>query len=136
MNKLIVILLVIILIPQTLLAVCLEGNPSVSEEYAKRSNIVIGKVVKIEDVPELGKYYEGQNYTVEIIETINGNLNGVVRIFSENSSGRFPMDLGKNYILFLYEEPGLLQVDNCGNSGELPEKQGVANEVRNLAKAK
>ncbi len=132
MNKLCLAILVTVLFSRTIFAACLEGHPSVPIEIAKSPHIIIGEVTQFDAVLERGNYYDGHNYTVRIIETIKGNLKDDISIFSENSSGRFPMKVGESYILFLYEEEDTLQVDNCGNSGLLTKKQDVVKEVRNL----
>jgi hypothetical protein len=49
-----------------------------------------------------------------------------LEIFSENTSGRFPMQLRRRYVLFVYREAGRLMVDNCGNSGFIEDKAVVA----------
>jgi hypothetical protein len=133
MNKLYLAILVIFLFSPTIFAACLEGHPSIPIEFAKSPHIIIGEVTQVDAVSERGNYYDGHNYTVRIIETIKGNLKSIIFIFSENSSGRFPMRVGESYILFLYEEVNTLQVDNCGNSGLLTKKQDVVKEVRNLS---
>lgn len=51
-----------------------------------------------------------------------GDVSGSLVIFSENSSGRFPMEPHIPYVLFIYREAGRLMVDNCGNSGPHLEK--------------
>lgn len=115
-------------------AVCLKGHRSVAEEYADTENIIIGKVIKKKDIPEVDNYEEGTNYTVEIQEIIKGNLNKSVIIFSENSSGRFPMSIGKTYILFIYYNVGRYQIDNCGNSGLLSKKEEIIKTLLQLKK--
>ena len=83
-------------------------------------------------MPESGAYYDGHNYTVQVHEVFKGNPTNTVVIFSENSSGRFPMSVGSTYILFVYYELGRYQIDSCGNSGLLSEKQNVVQNVRQL----
>ena len=117
-------------------AVCLKGHPSIAEEYADSQSVFIGKVTSIQDVPESGDYYDGHNYTVQVQEVFKGNPTNTVVIFSENSSGRFPMSVGSTYILFVYYELGRNQVSNCGNSGLLSEKQDVIQAVRPLKQNK
>lgn len=117
-------------------AVCLKGHPSIAEEYADSQSVFIGKVTSIQDVPESGAYYDGHNYTVQVQEVFKGNPTNTVVIFSENSSGRFPMSVGSTYILFVYYELGRNQVSNCGNSGLLSEKQDVIQAVRQLKQNK
>lgn len=115
-------------------AVCLKGHRSITEEYAETENIITGKVIKEKDIPEADNYEKGTNYTVEIQEVIKGNLINSVIIFSENSSGRFPMLVGETYILFVYYNVGRYQIDNCGNSGLLSEKRDTIQTLRQLKK--
>ena len=84
------------------------------------------------DVPESGGYYEGKEYTVQVKEIFKGKPNKKINIFSENTSGRFPMEIGKTYVIFLHQELGRYQIDNCGNSGLLSEKQATVKSVRQL----
>jgi hypothetical protein len=122
----------IILIASIASAVCLNGNPSVSEEYANSQSVFIGKIIEEQDVPESGNYYDGKNYTVQVQRTFKGTPSNPVVIFSENSSGRFPMTVGKTYIIFLHYELGRYQIDNCGNSGLQSEKQDIVQSLRQL----
>jgi len=113
-------------------AVCLKGNPSIREEYADSESVFIGKVLKKKDVPESGGYYEGDEYTVQVKEIFKGKPNKKINIFSENSSGRFPMEIGKTYIIFLHTELGRHQINNCGNSGLQSEKQDIIKALRQI----
>jgi|GEM_PF-6791443 len=42
------------------------------------------------------------------------------------------MQVGTTYFVFVYEELGRLHVDNCGNSGELPEKVEALAALRKM----
>jgi hypothetical protein len=113
-------------------AVCIEGNRSIKQEYDDSKIVFIGRVLNKKDVPESDGYYEGEESTVQVKEVFKGKLNNKIIIFSENSSGRFPMAVGATYIMFLYYESGRYQIDNCGNSGLLSEKQSTVKSVRQL----
>lgn len=113
-------------------AACLNGHPSIKEEYANSQSVFIGKAIAEKAIPESGNYYDGHDYTVQIQEVFKGNPDSTVVIFSENSSGRFPMAVGSSYIIFVDYELGRYQIDNCGNSGVLPEKEDVVRAVREL----
>jgi len=113
-------------------AVCLKGNPSIREEYADSESVFVGKVVEKKDVPESGGYYEGDEYAVQVKEVFKGKPNKKIAIFSENSSGRFPMEVGKTYIIFLYSELGRHHIDNCGNSGLQSENHDTIQTLRQM----
>jgi len=134
--KIVLIAIPFILVSNIANAVCLNGYPSITEEYAKSQSVFIGKVLAETAVPESGRYYDGDNYTVQVQEVFKGNPTGAVVIFSENSSGRFPMSVGSTYILFVYHELGRYQINNCGNSGLLSGKQDAIQAVRQLERDK
>ena len=113
-------------------AVCLKGHPSIREEYADSQSVFIGKVQLKKSVPESGGYYDGDEYTVEVREIFKGNPTNPIIIFSENSSGRFPMTVGETYLLFVLYELGRYQINSCGNSGLLSEKQSFVPRLRQL----
>jgi hypothetical protein len=115
-------------------AVCIKGNPSIADEYSNSQYVFIGKVILQKDVPESKNYYEGNEYTVEVLDIFKGNPTSPVVIFSENSSGRFPMSVGGKYILFVYYELGRYQVSNCGNSGFVSEKKHVIQAIKDIRK--
>jgi len=111
---------------------CIDGHPSVVQEYNKSYLIFIGEVISEKETEESGDYYDGTTYTLRIIELIKGTKRQFVDIFSENSSARFPMKIGNKYILLVYESDGRIEVDNCGNSGKLPQQDGVLKTLREL----
>jgi hypothetical protein len=134
--KIVLIAIPFILVSSIANAVCLNGYPSITEEYANSQSVFIGKVLAERAVPESGNYYDGDNYTVGVQEVFKGNPTSKVVIFSENSSGRFPLSVGSTYILFVYYELGRYQINNCGNSGLLSKKQDVVQAVRQLKQNK
>lgn len=115
-------------------AVCLLGDYSVPSEFERSVAVLVGTVVGERATPESKNLYEGVNYSVKTEETLRGKVPAIVDLFSENSTGRFPMGKGQKYVLFLYQVEARLAVDNCGNSGLLVEKQNVLKVVRQLAK--
>ena len=113
-------------------AVCLEGRLSVEREYRKSASVLIGRVIASRAVPESKEYLEGTVYSIRVEEAIHGELPDTVEVFSENTSGRFPMDVGTRYLLFVYRQLGRTMVDNCGNSGPVSSTAEVLKAVRRL----
>jgi len=66
--------------------------------------------------------YAGAYYDVKVLRVFKGNPKPELRLFSENSTGRFPLDVGYEYLLFISEDSfdppigAQLDIDNCGNS--------------------
>jgi hypothetical protein len=123
--KILSIFILILAISGSAYPFCHNGNTSITDEFEESIAVVIGKVVSVVEVPESENYSDGSIYTIVLQEVLKGDLSGTIEIFSENSSGRFPMDVGQVYILFVYMENRLLQVNNCGNSGLINESNDV-----------
>ena len=99
--------------------VCLNGHPSVVDEYKGSKAVALATVIGQRDAPETsdGFYLRGIFYHLRIERSFHGNLGNNAEVFSENSSGRFPMVVGAKYLLFINQQHDRLLVDYCGNSG-------------------
>ena len=127
------IVIAVIACTQPALGYCGRGHRSPEQEYRESERVFVGRVMSEKATPESGGYYEGTTYLLAVGELLRGTPAKTTSIFSENSSGRFPMEVGKRYLIFAYEEQGRLMVDSCGNSGELSKKGAVLDVVRSLA---
>jgi hypothetical protein len=118
------------------LGACLLDDYSVKAEYVRSFAVVRARVISERQVPdpEAPEFIGGTIYPVRIQKSFRGTLHGTVEVFSENSSGRFPMEKGKPYLLFLYRAQGRLSADPCGNSGLVAQKRDVLAVVRALSK--
>jgi hypothetical protein len=79
------------------------------------------------------EFYDGTMYRIRVDRAFRGNLGNAAEIFSENSSGSFPMTVGAKYLLFIYTASGPMQVDYCGNSGLLSKRRKELQLVERLA---
>jgi hypothetical protein len=128
---------------QTALAYCSEGlDYSVPAEF-RRSDVVA--VVRAEavnwldenrkptklkpplalgDIPGGLDPYVGAYYSVRLERAYKGNPPSTFQIFSENTTARTPLVMGKSLLVFLtrakqndeFQRVGDLTVDSCGNS--------------------
>jgi hypothetical protein len=136
-NRLFLRCMIAWLVAEVSPAVCLLDDYSVKAEYDRSTAVVIAKVVSERVIPDgpdpdsLG----GTLYGIAVQESIRGRLHGIAEVFSENSTGRFPMLKGKSYLLFLYSENGRLSADSCGNSGLVSRKKQALAIVRELHRA-
>src|SRR5438046_683826 len=85
---------------------CLLDDYSVKAEFVRSVAVVRVLVVSERNVPDpdAPEFIGGTFYTVRIQKSFRGALDGTVKVFSENSTGRFPMESGRSYLLFLYRE--------------------------------
>jgi hypothetical protein len=115
--------------------VCLEGQLSVAREFAKSWAVFAGRVVTAVSVPPAPPNWdEGILYRVTVDTVFRGSPGREIRLFNENSSGRFPMEVGTTYILFVYQALGRTVVDNCGNSMPLTRAEAVLDTLRQLSR--
>lgn len=100
--------------------VCPQPNPSVACEFMNSDAVFVGTVISARPVPPSGEEYDGWLYDLTVQKLFRGPRDKVIEVFTENSSGRFPLDVGKQYLLFASTTNGRLEITNCGNSAALP----------------
>jgi len=110
----------------------------VKKEYGSSQAVIIATVTHQNPVPETrdGSVYEGTNYRLKVDRVFRGRFLSGPTIFSENSSGRFLMEVNRKYLLFIYQQGGRYSVDNCGNSGLLTSDLAVLQAVKKLPHTK
>ena len=130
------ILLSFFVLSYAALGACLHDDYSVEAEFPRSVAVVKALVVSERNVPdpEASEFLGGTIYKVKIQESFRGALQGTVEVFSENSTGRFPMERRRSYLLFLYRDETRLSADPCGNSGLVSEKKDALAKVRPLRK--
>jgi hypothetical protein len=130
--------LFVLLAPLFSYGVCLNGHPSVDNEYKGSKAVLLAVVAGQRNVPEAsdGFFLEGTAYRLKIERIFHGKLANSPEVFSENSSGRFPMVVGSKYLLFIHEEDGRLLVNNCGNSGLASERGAELRAIERLSAGK
>jgi len=134
---------------------------SVAKELTRAKYVVLAKVVRETWLGEDGKPavpkppfqngasrpwgfdpYMGAYYDVDVIETFKGNPPKRLRLFSENSTARFWLDINSEVLMFVTEERfdppvGLKPtLDNCGNSALVKKAQATIRTLRQLTSKK
>lgn len=141
-----------------------QGSPhdnrryySVSNEFARSQYVVVARLTGITWIGEDGRPttlrppfinggdapsgfdpYLGAYYDLAVSRVFKGRPEGQLRLFSENTSSRFPLEPGGRYLLFVsadtFEMIGAKPtIDNCGNSAPLESAQGVIRDVERLS---
>jgi len=115
--------------------------PTVTQEFAASKFVFVGRVLSTKEIAVKSESITGGTfYTLEVSDVLKGKLPHRVRLYSENSSGRFPMVVGKRYLIFtdysIFEgiRGWQLAVNSCGNSGPFPKANDTLTIVRKLSK--
>jgi hypothetical protein len=100
---------------------CRTNHLTVSDELHNSGETIVGTVMGAQNAPDSSFHLDGVNYVVKVDRILHGKMMGTdtVTIFSENSPEKFPMQVGKQYLLFVHLDYNRYTVDNCGNSGLL-----------------
>jgi hypothetical protein len=114
-------------------AVCFKGDVSVDPtkgpvapwdvEFRESQAVLIGTVGSERNIPDPHNpgFWTGTLYKLKVNALLKGAVGTSVEVFSENSSGRFPLVVGSRYVLFLrYDPRGKYWIaDPCGNAAKL-----------------
>lgn len=115
-------------------------HPNVLQEFEASKYVIIGtqiheRSVSSNDDPD---GIAATIYSIHPIEVFKGVADRDISIWSENTSSRFVIDKGTKYLLFVESSPDGLYIDNCGNSGQIDNKDTVKalSDVRLLTLSK
>ena len=117
--------------------------PTIEQEFKTSEFVFIGEVRSTQKVhPGSDDFFDGINYVVKVSERLRGTPGNTVTLFSENSSGRFPMQIGAKYLVFTSLQAGtfakapVYTVSYCGHSGTLHSRPKTLSAIRHLQKSK
>ncbi len=127
----------LILSAASAMAQCRTNHVTVSDELHTSGETLVGTVTDAQNAPDSSFHLDGVNYVVKVDRVLHGKMLGTdtVTIFSENSPEKFPMQVGKQYLLFVHLNYNRYEIDNCGNSGLL-EASAIENAKQLKAYAK
>ncbi len=111
---------------------CPKPDPTVSCEFLDADAVFVGTVASARSVPPRGEDLGGWLYGLTVQELFRGPRTTTIEVFTENSSGRLPLEVAKQYLLFADEFDGRLTITNCGNSAEVSKAQNAIRELRGL----
>jgi hypothetical protein len=115
------------------LGYCPQPDPTVACEFLNSDAVFIGTVISARAVSPRGSAeIEGWLYSLTVQELFRGPRTRTIRVFTEDANTRFPLDVGKKYLLFAGGSGGRLGIDCCGNSAELPKAQEAIRELHRL----
>jgi hypothetical protein len=111
--------------------VCADGPLSVETEWHDDPLVFTATAISGKDVEE-GDFTARTIYRVKVRRVFRGRPDRIVTLYSENDSGRFPLDVDSTYLLFVSRWDGHLRVSNCGNSGLLSSAGSALGRIRAL----
>jgi hypothetical protein len=103
-------------------AVCLEQKPSIENESRASAAVAVVTPLRKEHLQEDPKDPIGitaTRYTLRRDRILHGYLPKRLHIRDENISGRFPMEVGVPYLVFINAAKNEYWIDHCGNAGSL-----------------
>jgi hypothetical protein len=114
-------------------AYCPQPDPTVACEFLNSDAVFVGTVISARAVPPRGAAdLDGWLYRLTVQELFRGPRTRTIEVFTENSSGRFPLEVGKTYLLFADKLDGRLTITNCGNSALQSKAQKAIRELHGL----
>lgn len=110
----------------TAVAAC-DRYPTVAEEFAAADYVFVAQVTagRMVRTPADPEGFDGVEYVVQSLKTFKGEPPEELLLYSENSSGRFPMEVTGWYLVFVgpaygfgFTEPYRIEraISNCGHS--------------------
>ncbi len=116
-------------------AVCIDGNPTIAEEFASSKAVFTALVEKrIRVVDTENDFVEAHVFILKLKNLYKGSFPPMVVSYSENSSGRFDMDTGETYLIFSNYGDNPITIDNCGNSDSKQNSHETLQKVMELSK--
>jgi hypothetical protein len=123
-------LAVLFCFPLTVRAIC-PKVPHVCTEFFASDSVFSGVVVS-------ERYWSkphtdgGTCYKLRVKKVYRGQPHEFIEVFTENNSGRLPLEVGHRYLLFASVVEGQLEIGCGGNSGELKGAKGTISKIRKL----
>ncbi|HXW83958.1 MAG TPA: carboxypeptidase-like regulatory domain-containing protein [Candidatus Binataceae bacterium] len=121
-------------------AFCFQPQPiRVCAEFFKADEVFTGTVIannyQPNGIPEPTEPQPGWHYRLKVQDAYRGTLGPVVDIYTEDTSGRFPLDSGQSYLLFAYKTGSIAQIFGCANSTKLADAGPKVAEINRIVKA-
>jgi hypothetical protein len=117
-------------------AVCLNGKPSIELELKSSQFVFSAEVIDEKSIMGLQNTSDATVYGLRIIEVFKGDTQETIVAYSHNDSGRFPMILGENYLIFSDKSDSPIFINSCGNSTLIDKKNRKIEEVRDIVENK
>jgi len=119
-----------------------DNFPTIEQEFKTSALVFVGRVSSAREVRVRSLAVSGGTfYSVKVAQALKGSPSKTVELYSENSSGRFPMRIGEQYLVFadysVFEgiRGRKLAIINCGNSAPVAKAPKALAVLHALTKA-
>ena len=109
-----------------------DAHPTLQNEKRATSAIVEGEpfhAQELKEDPKAPSVVTATIYDVHVVHTKRGRVASTIQIRSDNTASRFPMQIGRSYILFLKRAGDIYTVDACGHSGKIAETRKINSSI-------
>jgi hypothetical protein len=109
-----------------------DAHPTLQNEKRATSAIIEGEPLHAQELkedPKAPSVVTATLYDVRVVHTKRGRVASTIQIRSDNTASRFPMQIGRSYILFLKRDGDIYTVDACGHSGKIAEKRKIDSSI-------
>jgi hypothetical protein len=118
---------------RTATAFCLQPAPTVTCEFLNSTAVFVGTVIASHEIrSDDGQTIVSRAYVLTVQELFRGPRGKNIWVYTANDSGRLPLDLGRQYLLFADEADMQLHIFGCGNSGLASRSAAAILELKTL----
>jgi hypothetical protein len=111
---------------------CLQPDPTVRCEFLNSDVVFVGTVTLEHPQSQQGDLIDGWTYRLTVLELFRGPHTRTIEVYTENASARFPLQVGKRYLLFATKSNGRLEITSCGKSALLIKAANAIEELRRI----
>lgn len=111
---------------------CFEPHPSVACDFLNSAAVFTGKVVSVRPEEE-GGFTDGWYYRLSVLQLFRGPHQEVIEVYTGNDSGRYPLEVGEQYLIFAYVYEKRLEIDNCGDSVPLSKAREAVGQIEKIS---
>ncbi|MGB6876912.1 MAG: hypothetical protein WBD87_12865 [Candidatus Acidiferrales bacterium] len=132
-GKLLPLCFTLLVLTAPAFGVCLEPQPTVACEFLDSDAVFIGKVISMQTTPaQEPRFDDGWAYEMSVQKMYRGPHGKTMKVFTENNSARFPLETGREYVLFATKIEGRFEIFGCGNSALFSEAGDTIRELDKL----
>lgn len=126
----------VLLFAFTVWAVCSQPPPRVCTEFFDSDAVFTGTVIGVRNDPPDSSDSLGWFYRLGVLRNYRGSAGRTIEVYTENASARYPLELGRSYLLFAGKLGDRLEITCCGNSAYLEEAGDKIRQIEQIKRTK